>query len=511
MVGYVIAPVLILVLASLYNASSKERHHGKPLGHCYGWLFRSSSILMLTFAIGAVLRLWLAIVNTEANDNHLPVIRTIAFDHRVPAREEAWEAFQPKLYHTTVALLWQLVPNATSLTLIRIAQLVSCAAGILTLAVILHFLRERRLRPVVSLLTFGSVALSPALIGSAAQATNDSFVILFATLTLYFGARFFARWQRRDLIPLVLSAVLAGVSKGNGLVVIVAVLTTFGLAIVWPALAAPTPNRRSAFLYGGAFALVVLPAVWFIGPYASFERQYGTPFVTNWTPSSRPSLVHETYVDRPGLTSIAHGLFTFRFVDLLQHPVSTAHPTNYPRHRTSLWTRVYAQTHAARFEGWPRSWRSTAAAVLDLNRVLFVLGMIPTTLLAVGVVSTARSLVRHGQDRAASILWLVALAGYMAFVAVYSIRLRDYSSMKGLFVLPAALAGAALLSAGISSVLTWSERGRRHRRVFARSLLTGFAILLITYAADISLLVRDLSRRDPLAPLPTFFGRGDKP
>ena len=81
--------------------------------------------------LGVLLRLLLALVNEEGNDPHLPVISTIAFEHRFPAKDEAWEAFQPKLYHLTVAAVWQLVPTRSTPGLTRVAQLVSCVGGVL--------------------------------------------------------------------------------------------------------------------------------------------------------------------------------------------------------------------------------------------------------------------------------------------------------------------------------------------------------------------------------------------
>jgi hypothetical protein len=91
--------------------------------------------------IGIAVRVLLAFVNVEANDPHLPVIRAIAFEHRFPSREQEWEGFQPKLYHTTAALVWRLLPTRDPYSLTRAAQFVSCAAGVTTLFVVLRFLR----------------------------------------------------------------------------------------------------------------------------------------------------------------------------------------------------------------------------------------------------------------------------------------------------------------------------------------------------------------------------------
>src|SRR5262249_30651502 len=107
--------------------------------HCTAWP-AAGAIIIVALVVGVALRIVLAIVNLEANDPHLPVIRAIAFEHRFPTRKEGGEGFQPKLYHTTVAILWLLLPTRAPSALTRSAQLVSCAAGVLTLLIVLRFL-----------------------------------------------------------------------------------------------------------------------------------------------------------------------------------------------------------------------------------------------------------------------------------------------------------------------------------------------------------------------------------
>ena len=122
--------------------------------------------------LGVLLRLYLAVVNREANDDHLSVIRIIALQHHLPRVREAWEGFQPKLYHVSVAMLWNLSPWQSSTARIQIAQLVACVAGIATLFIVRNALISRGISPPIRLLAFALVALNPALIGLNAQATN---------------------------------------------------------------------------------------------------------------------------------------------------------------------------------------------------------------------------------------------------------------------------------------------------------------------------------------------------
>jgi hypothetical protein len=175
----------------------------------------------------------LATVNPEANDNHIEAISVIADEIRIPDRGEFWEAFHPKLYHVTVVALWRALPIASPRIRIRSAQLVSCAAGIVTLWTALVFLRrEADVSAKVRCLLLALIALNPGLIGINTQATNDSFVILFVSLALFSGYRFFAGLGCKDFGWMTLSAILAGISKGNGLVVFLAILGVFAVAFL---------------------------------------------------------------------------------------------------------------------------------------------------------------------------------------------------------------------------------------------------------------------------------------
>jgi Dolichyl-phosphate-mannose-protein mannosyltransferase len=498
---------------------------------------RPTAAIAITSAlliVGIALRVLLALVNLEANDPHLPVIRAIAFEHRFPTREQEWEGFQPKLYHATAAFVWRLLPTRDPYALTRAAQLVSCVAGVLTLLVVLRFLRllgamregtgcaepERGL-PLSGAIAFAAVALNPALVGTSVQATNDSFVILFASLTLYSGARVLADGRGRDFAALVLWATLAGISKGNGLAVIVAVAATFAIVcLVGPG----AERRRRAAIRGAVFVALVAAPVALIGPYYSHQRQHGTPFVTNWNPSRRPHLLYETFVSRPGLTSVLQGLLTFRLVDLFRHPESNDDWTQYPRHRTSLWSRVYAQAHSSHFESWPPSWKARSQLVLQLTRALLLLGLVPTALVAWGFAAMARDAAlgwRHACRRRfgagddddlarrwpATLLLLVAAAGYLTFAAIYSIRLRDYSSMKAIFILPALPAFAAALELGGVRLLAWRvaeapAASRGPRRTTVRAIALALALLLAGYVADLGVLAAQLAEDRAAGVLP---------
>ena len=143
---------------------------------------------------------------------------------------------------------------------------------------------------------------------------------------------------------------------------------------------------RTLALYGTIFVPVVAAACWTLGPYGSHYRQSGSAFVTNQPASPLPHLIEKTNPTRPGLTSVVEGLLTFRYVDLLRHPRNTQGRRVYPRHRTSVWTQVYARTHSIHFDAWPPAWASSHPPVLNLTRVIFVLALLPKALVLTGIV-----------------------------------------------------------------------------------------------------------------------------
>ena len=118
------------------------------------------------------------------------------------------------------------------------------------------------------------------------------------------------------------SAILAGISKGNGLVVFLAILGVFAVALFrWSS--GTRLMRHRLGLYAAIFLVVYLAVVPLLGSYWELYRRYGSPFVTPMLPAPFPMLFEKSFVYKPGVTSIADSFLTFRFVDLLRNPVST--------------------------------------------------------------------------------------------------------------------------------------------------------------------------------------------
>src|SRR5215216_7022837 len=135
--------------------------------------------------LSTVLRFTLAMVNREANDDHLEVVRMIMQEKRLPGVDDCLECFHPKLYHYGLSFLFQAtgidaddIPSQTIL-----AQLLNAVLGTTLILILWNFLNSLPVEnELLKLITFALVAFNPNLIGINAQATNDSLAILLAAL-----------------------------------------------------------------------------------------------------------------------------------------------------------------------------------------------------------------------------------------------------------------------------------------------------------------------------------------
>jgi Dolichyl-phosphate-mannose-protein mannosyltransferase len=472
-------------------------------------------VAILVLVCGVLLRATLALINWEANDaGHIAVIRVIADENRIPDKNEDGEAFQPKLYHVTVAALWKIVPTHSLPIRIRIAQLVSCTAGILTLLFALNFFMSKSgVSAKVRCLAFSMLALNPILIGINAQATNDSFVILFVSLSLYFGYRFFENAQVKDYCWMTVSTVLAGVSKGNGLIIFIAVLTVFSAGLLQKRNACAMAKGQMV-LYGSIFLVAFLAVVPRVGPYWEHYRRYGSPFVTNATPYRFPFMFKKTPPFRPGVTSIADALLTFRLLDMLRTPVITNDPRIYPQHRTSLWSQLYGRTHFARFDAWPPSWQLppdcrhwATRLVWNLGRLSFLCALLPTILLVVaiwrGILFVVRCLIRIRDSPFRLSNWLInfSIFGYLAFIIIYSLRYREFEFMKSIFIFPGLFSFLLLFAHECDRLYTWVNQSNAIRQ----SVDVVFLLLCLLYTADVIVLIGQLGIQTFTGALPPFW------
>jgi hypothetical protein len=445
-------------------------------------------LVVAVLALGVLLRLVGALVNREANDDHLSVIRVIAHEGRFPEPDELWESFQPPLYHVVVAAVLTAVGPLRPDREIVVAQLVSCAAGLATLALLARFLLRLPVGATASSLAVALAALSPALVSTSIQATNDAFVILWGTVALLAGSAFLHLPTARAGCALGLALVLAGLTKGNGLVTIVAAVATLGVA-AFPA----TPHRRRLLAGLAAVVVVVAATVPTFGGYLARRARMGSALATNMPVSPPPDFLRETNDKRPGILSIASGFLTFPLASMLDDPlIERPDDSGYPRHRTSFWSLVYGTTHSVHYAYFPPTWRIGPERAAHLVRVGLLAALVPTLLMAMGLARMAMRAVTglraasRGRYDWVPVLLLLAVAGHVIFAAAYGYRHRDFSTMKGIFLAPAACAVLAAIALALDELRTCSGLGT--------AAVAATALLCLSYGVDVGMLLWQLSR-----------------
>ena len=455
------------------------------------------------FACGVILRIALALVNEQANDVHINMIKIMAYENRIPKNDEDREAFQPKLYHATVAAFLKILRPQSAQVETILAQLISCAAGIFTVLLAYRFfIAEVEFSEKVRFIAFSLLALNPVLIGINAQATNDSFAILFGSLAFYFAWHFFKNTRTVDFCWMLGSVVLAGLSKGNGFVIFIAILATFAIAF-WRIGNGQYHSRNVIARYGLIFFVSYLTLVPTLGPYWKNYHEYGSPFVTN----SDPSLVlARKEIFQPGPTSIVDALFTFRFGDMLRNPERVNRHGPYPLHQSSAWSQLYGRVHSVHFDAWPPAWQVTTgewsyaiwARVLMFNitRLILLCALVPTVLMIIGLlrslVSAGQSLTTvHVSERRRLTDWLLdfTAVGYLLFLIALFLKYRDANWFKGIYIFPGFLAFIIFFARECERFYAWCKT----KTILRSSLNTIFGVLLLLYVVDVTALLGQLS------------------
>ena len=274
-------------------------------------------------------------------------------------------------------------------------------------------------------------------------------------------------------------------------------VTAVGIGITLFIQAWGTPGRtiRTA-IYPLAF-LVAVPFLSVINPltqYVTNYETYGKPVLMNIGTLPLPPLSGVSkYNDRGGILSIQDGFFTFKFINLLEHPrIEYAHD-NYPPNRTSFWTMLYGSANSASFSNYPPSWSNTGSEGFWLTRGIFILAILPVFFLFVGGLTETFNLLRGIFKRDFSILqntshglFALTFIGYIAFAILYALFYQTFLVLKAVFVFPALLAFPLLFLRTAETVYAFLSK----RVKWSITLLNVDIIaLMILYIIDIGLLI----------------------
>lgn len=439
-----------------------------------------SSFLWI-FLIAVLIRIVLAFVNREANDNHIEVIQRLLQGLPV-TKTSCWECFHPKLYYYLSAFISRIFSLNNSSILIA-AQLLSAFFGIATLIFFLLFIKAQKVSSVVKQLIFALVALNPDLTGINVQATNDSAAIFFGTVAVYILWSYLKNPKLIYLLLLTLAVDLAMFSKSSGLVIFIAVAACLGIQIV-----GILRNRQRLsqcifhFIIFSIFGLIIIffqhrtiSVVALLKKPLELQSFLGTPII----------------LVRPGITSIADSYFTFRFLDLINTPYITSDIT---LHRTSLWSQLYGRTYSIHFSNWPPSWSSTDPYIVNLTRMILILAFLPTSLFITGAIRTIVNIILWGfsensffelqRNLTFLLILLISIAGLILFSYTY----KDFSAMKSIYLYPALLSFTYFLISGIEYMRT---KLINHKRIFW-TIIGLFILFILLEFTDIAILMHQL-------------------
>lgn len=454
--------------------------------------YRGLYLLIFLAAIG--LRSSLALVNLAANDPHFEVVKIILDQRRIPETGEVWEGYQPKLYHVTTAALLKVLPFKSFVSQVKVAQFVNVIAGSITVYYVFLLMSSLPFADKTKFLVLALVALNPKFIGINAQASNDTFVILFSTLTLYYAILYFRGYRLKDLSLMSCFCILAGLSKGNGLVVFVVIVLSWVINLFRIRSVETSIVIRTFLASFGVFLLAYASVVPLCGQYVEKVNKYGSPLVIPFPKQPAPHFIERTFVARPGVTSIVDSYLTFRFFDLIKTPIISSQSSDlpYPLHRTSLWTQLYGRAHFVHFDQWPQAWQTDDPAILNVGRIIFLLALLPTAFMVVGITRNTFRLFTHSARSTVSYsdLWiyLLGMAGYLGFIVLFSFEYRDFAYMKVIFIFPAFLCFGYFLADGMDYYYKSIKS-----EVFLRLSDISLAALLILYCVDILYLIRQLA------------------
>jgi hypothetical protein len=449
------------------------------------------SLTGVALVLAVLLRVTLALVNRDSNDDHIKVARLILADKHLPVINECAQCFQPKLYHLSVAAVGALLPDSSRGALFVSGQLINVAAGLATLGIVFLFLQRYVPDPTTRALAFALTALNPEMASINGMATNDSFVILWSTAAIYGVVRFLETPELRHLALAAVGTVLAPLSKGNGLVTATVVMGALAVSAGLRLHVRAPGDRR--FVAGA----VVLCLAWFVtvpwaGQYLDNARRAGSPFALSRPHQPWPNFFEETNVERPGVTSIVHSYLTFRIVDLIVHPTTDHSVDSKHVHRTSLLSQLYGRAHFAHFPAWPPTWKQVDHRFIRaVGRTIMVLALVPTTLIVLGGVLLVPAWWRSRTEVPTFLLgnpaWVLDAAGvaFLAFIVVYTARYRDFSFMKTIFILPGLLGFLHWFLRGYTAILTRVGGSR----VAVAALIGSMVALLPLYMADLVTLI----------------------
>ncbi len=453
---------------------------------------RKRTIVIAILFISLGLRLVLAFINRQANDDHMEVINWIV-SKGIPQKNDCGICYQPKFFYVISADILTNLSIESSIHRIIAIQLFNALLGFFTIIFFWKFIDKQPFKDSTKLLLFAFFAFNPCLTAINIQATNDTLVILGGVMSVYFCDLFFKNITLDNFIFLMVSLFICSLTKTTGILIFLVVSVFFILKII----AQPNINQKLQLSkYFVSSILILTGVVIFAGGYYTYYKNYKSLPTSAWSNADPPpSFFKETtfsvgFPGRPGVLNIAKGFFTFRYFDMIRQPYINNEVDNYPIHRTSLWSQLYGRTVFLHFDQWPPTWQTQAPFIIFVGRVLIILGVIPLFLflsgLAGGIFLFFKNILKSGKTYLASennYLHLGITLALFAATIKYSYDIRDFSAMKSIYIFPGFICFIKLIADGYASVKF---------RKLTRIVNIGLVVMIAFSIIDIGYLIYQL-------------------
>jgi tetratricopeptide (TPR) repeat protein len=361
--------------------------------------------------------------------SHVQYIRYIWERGALPLADEGWEMHQPPLFYLLAAGLLRVLglgpEDAGAVTVYRLLGLAAGLAELVLVAACLRLLFPDRPRP--QLVGLALAAFLPAHIYTCHYVTNEWLVMVLGTATLYLCLR-----ALRDDPPRVSRHALLGLCLGAALLAKVTALVVAGcvLLVLTGRLVVRGERRPGVWLRSVGVTLLAAAAVsgWH---YGRVWAHFGTPLVGNYDRASG-----FWWWQPPGFGTVA---YLGRFGSALEDPFYSAFH--------SLPDGLYSTFWGDGMCGGTSAWEHRPLWNYDLMAAGFLLALLPSLAIAVGLLAALVQLVRRPQ---AEWFLLCGVVGALAVGLLYQdLRYPYYGHARASYLLIGLVPVCALGARGL--------------------------------------------------------------
>jgi hypothetical protein len=322
----------------------------------------------------------------------------------------------------------------TGLQSILIPQLLSAIGMVISLLILIQIIDEFHWRSSVQGYVFALIALNPALIKLGAMAQPDAWCIMFSLAAIWQLQNSIESISPKSILWFTIWALFASLMKSTGLIVFFT-----GILIQLYNTYFQNNTKKNVKVIVASILIFMVISFWTGGYLRNFESH--KQITTIAPPDEKPNWFENTEVQNPGIRSIADGLCTFRFYNLLQRP-HNIDGAIFPAHRTSIWSQLYGNFWFAHFAQKPSSHEDLSPETLNIGRIIFILALFPSLLFVIGFWNSFTAALKKMVTRAEfysihfeGALILLTLTS-LFFIIKHVLQYRDYTHMNINLLLP---------------------------------------------------------------------------